>query len=74
MLLKLKDALGSFGKLVFAHSGGGWAGWEWRSGRCAEMGLGSFGTRGVRLDRLGSGRREASGLASMRVSAAIPYV
>jgi hypothetical protein len=74
MLLKMKDALGSFGKLAFAHSSGGWAGWGWRSGRCPEMGLGSFGMRGVRLGRLGSGCRVASGLASMGVGAAIPHL
>src|ERR1039457_1930767 len=66
MLLKMKDALGSFGKLTFAHSSGGWAGWGWRSGRCPEMGLGSFGMRGVCLGRLGSGCREARGLADRK--------
>src|ERR1035438_10370975 len=33
MLLKMKDALGSFGKFVFVHSSGGWTGWGWRGGR-----------------------------------------
>ena len=38
------------------------------------MGLGSFGMRGVRLGRLGSGCRAARGLATMGVGAAIPLL
>ena len=69
MMLKMKDELGSFGKLALAHAGG-CAGQGWWSGRCSEMG--SFGTRVVCLGRLGLGCRAASGLASVGVGAAIP--